>query len=560
MVLIVATVLPVVGTANITISGSEENSANNKEISYVCEEVDWWSECNHDPSNTGHSTSTGPSSNHLFWNAETSRLAGLSPVVDENKVYICSYENIYCYDANDGGLIWSKPIGAACTAVVNDRVYVPSTDRIYCLNATDGSPIWEHPIIGYGGDPTVVDDKIFLGSFDGDRLDDGRVYCLNTSDGNPVWTFEIGAHLGVSLAVADDKVYFGSWDKKIYCLNATNGEHIWNYTTDFVVYSSPSFYEGKIYIQNSIGYLFCLDANNGSELWIYDQAMFTGDCAPAVADGKIFCGFLDMNGTTPYCGILCLNADDGSEIWFSPTGYYYPGASPAIADGKVYVETYDVISSRPINGFAEENYGRPMQGFSVVNTRFHIGSNDENSNLNRGGGKVFCVNATDGSLIWEYSVVEEALSCAAVADGKVYIGAGYFESWAKVYCFGESSDLQIEIKGGLGLTAVVTNTGKDDLTDVDVGITFDGGIVLPREKTTIISTLASGASAELRAFVLGIGKPTITVTVECTGGVSKELIAHGFVFLFFIFLYDDSNTMGSVQIKNVHDILGHPRE
>ena len=34
-----------------------------------------------------------------------------------------------------------------------------------------------------------------------------------------------------SPAVADGKVYVGSYDSKVYCLNAATGAHIWNYTT-----------------------------------------------------------------------------------------------------------------------------------------------------------------------------------------------------------------------------------------------------------------------------------------------------------------------------------------
>ncbi|MCZ2809641.1 MAG: PQQ-binding-like beta-propeller repeat protein, partial [Candidatus Bathyarchaeota archaeon] len=51
-----------------------------------------------------------------------------------------------------------------------------------------------------------------------------------------------------SPAVADGKVYIGSWDDKVYCLNATTGAHIWNYTTGDWVNSSPAVADGRVFV------------------------------------------------------------------------------------------------------------------------------------------------------------------------------------------------------------------------------------------------------------------------------------------------------------------------
>ena len=51
-----------------------------------------------------------------------------------------------------------------------------------------------------------------------------------------------------SPAVADGKVYMGSYDGKVYCLNASTGAKIWSYTTGGEVESSPAVAYGNVYV------------------------------------------------------------------------------------------------------------------------------------------------------------------------------------------------------------------------------------------------------------------------------------------------------------------------
>ena len=54
-----------------------------------------------------------------------------------------------------------------------------------------------------------------------------------------LWKFNTGGQVD-SPTVVDDVVYVGSYDHKIYALDAANGTLIWNYTTGGRVYSSPA--------------------------------------------------------------------------------------------------------------------------------------------------------------------------------------------------------------------------------------------------------------------------------------------------------------------------------
>jgi len=76
----------------------------------------------------------------------------------------------------------------------------------------------------------------------------------------------------------------------------------------------------------------------------------------------------------------------------------------------------------------------------------------------------------------------------------------------------------IEIKsisGGIGVSAVITNTGTADATDVEYTITATGGILdkINKEVTDTISSLAIGAEETISLpMLIGLGKVSITVT------------------------------------------------
>ncbi len=81
------------------------------------------------------------------------------------------------------------------------------------------------------------------------------------------------------------------------------------------------------------------------------------------------------------------------------------------------------------------------------------------------------------------------------------------------------------ISGGMGVSAIVANTGSVDGTNIDWSIELSGLIFLGKEATGTIDTLAAGGETSISSgLVFGIGPTTITVTA---GGASKT--ASGFV-------------------------------
>ena len=96
--------------------------------------------------------------------------------------------------------------------------------------------------------------------------------------------------------------------------------------------------------------------------------------------------------------------------------------------------------------------------------------------------------------------------------------------------FTNAAPITITIKGGLGVSATIKNTGTTPLTNISWTITLDGKLIfLGKTQTDIIPTLAAGASETVKDFVIGFGKTGITVEAA---GVEES--ATGTVLLFLV--------------------------
>jgi hypothetical protein len=94
----------------------------------------------------------------------------------------------------------------------------------------------------------------------------------------------------------------------------------------------------------------------------------------------------------------------------------------------------------------------------------------------------------------------------------------------------EPPPIAITIKGGLGVSAIIKNTGTTDLTDIDWTIDLDGKLIfVGKTKSGTIDALAAGAEVTVKDFVIGFGKTGIAATA---GPASAS--ASGTVLLFFV--------------------------
>ena len=91
--LILTTILPATGTLiNKNIKLEEQNTSDKQDnpINSNSDSIDWWPMYQHDPQNTGYSTSKAPNTNNVLWTYNAKKCRGLlsCPVVVDGRVYI----------------------------------------------------------------------------------------------------------------------------------------------------------------------------------------------------------------------------------------------------------------------------------------------------------------------------------------------------------------------------------------------------------------------------------------------------------------------------------------
>ncbi len=96
--------------------------------------------------------------------------------------------------------------------------------------------------------------------------------------------------------------------------------------------------------------------------------------------------------------------------------------------------------------------------------------------------------------------------------------------------FSIQHDILIEITGGFGISATITNIGKTNLTNLDWMITHIGKLIfMGKNKSGILMSLAAGDSITIKDVVIGFGPLLMTVQVS-----DEEKTASGFLLLFFV--------------------------
>jgi PQQ-dependent dehydrogenase (methanol/ethanol family) len=132
-----------------------------------------------------------------------------SPIIVNGIMYFTTaFNHVYAVDARTGEELWHfkhkmGPVTIYCcgpnnrgVAVAGDRVFMATLDaKLLALDAKTGQLVWEtqvaDPELGYSETmaPTVVGDKILLGTNGGEYGIRGFVKAFNVKDGKLIWTF-----------------------------------------------------------------------------------------------------------------------------------------------------------------------------------------------------------------------------------------------------------------------------------------------------------------------------------------------------------------------------------
>jgi len=388
-----------------------------------------WPAFRYGPARTAASNTEGPDTRTILWQNTTDDVQlGIysSPAVAGGRVFFGSTNSkFYAYDAINGKQLWNNTTASgdygidSSPAVSNGYVliYVNQDDSLYSFNVSTGERRWKAALgasTAGGSSPIVLNGKVYIGA------PNGRLYVRNENDGSAAWNFPMeGSNqpngLGIisSPAVYNNTVFFGGGDRKFYAVNITTHNKVWAYALAEVGNPSPAVADGVVYyaegahtITDCTGcgiYAFDVDGfADGNDGWtgesatgamdgdiIWKKAMpNTTTSSPAVFGNYVFVGSMDNK-------FYALNKTNGNTIWSYDTGRDIVG-SPAVADGKVFVaDQNSKLYTFDIDGFADGNDG--WKGEALT-------------------------GATNGDIIWNYSMAGQVWGSPAISNGVLYLG------------------------------------------------------------------------------------------------------------------------------------------
>jgi outer membrane protein assembly factor BamB len=377
-------------------------------------DADQWPMFHHDPTHSGYTNSTGPTTNQTIWTYKTGVNVDSSPAVSGGVVYIGSMDfYVYALNATTGTLVWRYETGLCVDSsptVAGGVVYVGSDDDyVYALNATTGTPVWRYKTgSNVHSSPAVCGDVVYIGS------SDFYLYALNATTGTLVWRYKTGNSIWSSPTVGGGVLYFDSYDSYVYALNATTGTLVWRclpYGLGWVYStSSPAVYGGVVYTdERGDPCLYALDAATGAVLWQFEARDETVS-SPAVCGGIVYISSYD-NYT------YALNSVTGALVWRYRTGV--SGSSVAVCAGVVYVgsDNSDVYAfgSPPTYSVSVSESGLPQGARWSVTFNGQTQSSTSNSTT---------FSAVNG--VYPFSIASPAGYIASPSSGSITV------SWANV--------------------------------------------------------------------------------------------------------------------------------
>jgi outer membrane protein assembly factor BamB len=261
-----------------------------------------------------------------------------SPAVVDGKVYVGSLDNkTYCFNANNGNVIWSRDTGgpiATSPTIVDNAVYIASSTypdgTLFKLDASDGSIIWICTIKNYlvgrsPASPELLASPTVAAGIVAQPANNVYYYFVNATTGVVEWNYTIhesGLYeadtepLFSSVGYKDGAFYFPSFYFMI-SINATTHEEIWRTWLGREITASPSFGLGQIYTGSALGAVYVLDEKTGSKLSYYGIGSGSWS-SPALYDSKLYIGNNDMS-------VYCF--EEARDL--SRTTYYASSSSPS---------------------------------------------------------------------------------------------------------------------------------------------------------------------------------------------------------------------------------------
>ena len=288
-------------------------------------------------------------------------------------------EQVSCFDAASGNLLWDRRFNVYLTTVPFERVgwanlaadsetgyvYFHGVGGLLVALDKDGKTVFERPLSqefgrysGFGGrthTPVVDGDLLFLtsgmSSWGNLAVPRHRYAAFDKRSGDLVWIATPGG------AAADLNTYStpvigdingrkalvnGDGDGSVYALDANTGRKLWGFGLSHRgLNSSVVLSNNRVYAahseenldDNTMGRMVAIDATGSGditkthEIWRHDESP-AGFSAPSLFNGRLY--VIDNSAN-----LQILDADTGHLVWETSLGTVGKG-SPVVADNKIF--------------------------------------------------------------------------------------------------------------------------------------------------------------------------------------------------------------------------------
>jgi outer membrane protein assembly factor BamB len=273
-----------------------------------------------------------------------------NPVATKDRVFIPTdgeqIGHIYAFDRATGDVIWKYAHrGKDNSGFTSDLLFdgdhiigVTVDERIVALNAASGSELWSFPIEGkrrrVGISAALANGRVFFGS------SNGGVYAIDSLTGKQVWKTQLDAQTSTAIAVQNKAIVVGTRGKKLYRVRESDGRVIGALDLDVLPEDTPVTTARGIYLMSETKVML-VDPNATRVLWSAGSKSKWSSPRPRLWHGWVVVG--DRDGT-----VYALDEKTGTVIW-SENIHDKPIRGIGSDESVLYVGTIDghVFALRP---------------------------------------------------------------------------------------------------------------------------------------------------------------------------------------------------------------------
>lgn len=192
--------------------------------------------------------------------------------------------------------------------VANGRVFVTTFIEVLCFDAESGKRLWRGPEMnGIMACPTVSDGTVLIntGGFDGVQP---QLRAFNAASGEELWTYKTSGESRSVPAVGETQAFISSTGG-LHAIDLMSGKE--RFVLEEAAHdngATPVVHDGTVYAINADGTLVAADTTDGTVRWRFtvSSETYPPNVPPVVSDGVVY--------THSESGVVALDATDGSTV------------------------------------------------------------------------------------------------------------------------------------------------------------------------------------------------------------------------------------------------------